>query len=115
MFTLKWSKEADRQYRELKDLAEKSFQARVAQEETKSSKAEGLFKQVHKALKLLRENPRHQGLRTHGFRSIKHPFDRKGKVFEAYGQNQTPGAYRVFWCYGPGKQEITIIAITPHP
>jgi hypothetical protein len=115
MFTLRWSAEADRQYRELKDLAEASLQAREAKVEAKSSKAEGLFKQVHKALKLLRENPRHQGLQTHRYRSIKHPFESNGKVFEAYVQNQTPGAYRVFWCYGPGKQEITIIAITPHP
>ncbi len=115
MFTLKWSEEADQQYRQLKDLAEKSLHAREAQKETKSSKAEGLFKQVHKALKLLRENPRHQGLQTHVYRSIRHPFDKKGKVFEAYAQNQTPGAYRIFWCYGPGKREITLIAITPHP
>jgi hypothetical protein len=44
-----------------------------------------------------------------------HPFDRQGKVFEAYAQNQTPSAYRVFWCYGLGKGELTIIAITRHP
>ena len=39
----------------------------------------------------------------------------KAKVFEAYAQHRTPGAYRVFWCYGPGPGEITILAITPHP
>jgi len=37
------------------------------------------------------------------------------KVFAAYAQNRTPGAYRIFWCYGPGKKDITILAITPHP
>jgi hypothetical protein len=38
-------------------------------------------------------------------------------VFEAYAQNRTPGAYRIFWCYGPDKDkgDITITAITPHP
>jgi hypothetical protein len=36
-------------------------------------------------------------------------------MFEAYAQNDTPGAYRIMWCYGPGKGEITIVAITPHP
>jgi hypothetical protein len=30
-------------------------------------------------------------------------------------QNRTPGAYRVFWCYGPDQKQITILAITPHP
>ena len=58
-------------------------------------------------------NLRHPGLNTHKFNSLKGP---KGEeVFEAYVENQTPGAYRVFWCYGPGQEEITILAITPHP
>jgi hypothetical protein len=37
------------------------------------------------------------------------------KVFEAYAQNKMPGAYRIFWCYGPNKGDITVIAIAPHP
>ena len=37
------------------------------------------------------------------------------EVFEAYARNRTPGADRVFWCYGPRKRQRTIIAITPHP
>jgi hypothetical protein len=81
----------------------------------KASRNEGLFKQVHKCVSLLAENPRHPGLQTHEFRSLEHPFNPNDKVFEAYAQNRTPGAYRVFWCYGPATSEITIIAITPHP
>jgi hypothetical protein len=54
-------------------------------------------------------------LQTHPYSSIANPYDPKQKVFEAYAQNQTPGAYRVFWCCGPGNGELTIIAITPHP
>jgi len=37
------------------------------------------------------------------------------KVFEAYAEQGTPAAYRIFWIYGPAKNEITILAITPHP
>ncbi len=81
----------------------------------KSSREEGLFKQVEKCVRLLRTDPRHPGLRTHEYASIENPFDSRQKVFEAYAQNQMPGAYRVFWCYRPGDREITIIAITPHP
>lgn len=81
----------------------------------KSSKQAGLFKQVVKCLSLLRENPRHPGLQTHEFHSIGHPYTKGEKVFEAYVQNRTPGAYRLFWCYGPGKGQITVIAITAHP
>ena len=36
-------------------------------------------------------------------------------VFESYAQNNTPGAYRIFWFYGPGKSIITVLSVTPHP
>lgn len=115
MFTLKWTTTADRQYRELKAEAESSLKNRKSKKNAKSTKQEGLFKQVHKTIQLLKEIPRHPGLNTHPYRSLPHPYKKGGKVFEAYAQNATPGAYRVFWCYGPGSDELTIIAITPHP
>jgi hypothetical protein len=71
------------------------------------------LKSVQKALGLLEVNLRHPSLRTHKFVSVRGP---KGEeVFEAYAENRTPAAYRIFWCYGPRKDEITVIAITPHP
>lgn len=71
------------------------------------------YKAVKKALQLLSQNPRHPGLQTHEFTTLKGP---KGeKVFEAYAEQSTPAAYRVFWYYGPKEKQITIIAITPHP
>jgi hypothetical protein len=86
---------------------------------------------VTKALGYLEVNPRHPGLHTHEYTSLRGA--RGEKVFEAYAQNRTPGAYRIFWHYGPdelkptgggkkkrgGKIEriavITVITITPHP
>ena len=115
MFELKWTKEAEGQYNELKKQAQESLVKRKEKKKKKGSKAEGLFKQVQKTIKLLRENPRHPGLQTHEYHSLPHPFNKNEKVLEAYAQNQTPGAYRVFWCYGPGRGDITLIAITPHP
>lgn len=71
------------------------------------------LKAVQKTLGYLQTNPRHPGLNTHKYSSLSGP---KGEdVFEAYAENRTPGAYRIFWCYGPLKKAITIIAITPHP
>jgi hypothetical protein len=70
-------------------------------------------KAVHKALAFLESNPRHPGLNTHKFTAMLGPNGED--VFEAYAENNTPGAYRVFWCYGPGKDVITVIAITAHP
>lgn len=114
MFELKWTKEAEGQYNELRKQAQESL-AKRTEKKKKGSKAERLFKQVQKTIKLLRENPRHPGLQTHEYHSLPHPFDKKEKVLEAYVQNKTPGAYRVFWCYGPGRECMTMIAITPHP
>jgi hypothetical protein len=71
------------------------------------------LKAVRKCLGYLKTNPRHPGLNTHKYTDLHGP--RGEDVFEAYAQNRTPGAYRVFWYYGPDKREITILAITPHP
>ena len=71
------------------------------------------YKAVKKALLFLSKNPRHPGLQTHEFTTLKGP---KGeKVFEAYSEQSTPAAYRVFWYYGPEGNQITVVAITPHP
>lgn len=115
MYQLKWAKVAEGKYAELKAKAKTRREARKKQKIKKSSQDEGLFKQVAKTVNLLRQNPRHPGLNTHEYDSIENPYDKKKKVFEAYAQNRTSGAYRVFWCYGPDAKELTIIAITPHP
>jgi len=86
--------------------------------ENAPSKA-ALFEQVRKAIGYLEVDPHHPSLHTHEFTSLSGPNGEK--VFEAYAQSDTPGAYRIFWQYGPneikGKKRtpiITIIAITPH-
>ena len=71
------------------------------------------FKAARKALGYVETNPRYPGLNTHKFSSLSGPNGEE--VFEAYAENKTPAAYRIFWFYGPEKKEITIIAITPHP
>jgi len=81
---------------------------------------ESLLKQVRKTLAFLETNPRHPSLQTHKYRSLRGPNGEE--VFEAYVQNQTAAAYRVFFFYGPDRTEgkrripvLTILAITPHP
>lgn len=97
MFTIKFTVEAERQLMHLKTTKGKQSQ----------------FKAVGKAIAYMKVNLRHPSLNTHKFDEIKSPFG--GDVFESYAQNKTPGAYRVFWTYGPSKAEITVLAITPHP
>jgi hypothetical protein len=80
----------------------------------------GTLKQVRETLGFLETNIRHRSLKTHAYFSLHSPDGEQ--VFEAYAQNRTPGAYRIFFYYGPdqviGKKRIavlTIVAITPHP
>ena len=115
MFRVAWMPEAKERYAELRAKAKARFAARQKSGKKKKSKDEGLFAQVHKAVSLLSSNPRHRSLQTHEYKSLTNPYDASKKVFEAYAQSKTPGAYRVFWCYGPKAKDITIIAITPHP
>ena len=114
-FAAVWAKQAAEEYQRLSSAAQASLRARLRDRKKKASKAEGLFKQVHECVQKLATNPRHPGLHTHKFDSLEHPYDPKLPVFEAYAQNRTPGAYRVLWSYGPNRNQITIIAITPHP
>lgn len=70
-------------------------------------------KKVLKALALMETNIRHPGLHSHKYDG----YTGKGgeEVFEAYVENHTPGTYRIYWHYGPEREVITILAITPHP
>ena len=70
-----------------------------------------VLKTVRKTLGLMETNLRHPSLNTHEFTSLKGPNGEK--VFEAYVQQRTPAAYRIFWYYGPGRNQITIVATTP--
>lgn len=72
-----------------------------------------IYKKVLKTLGLMETNLRHPGLKTHKFTSLAGPNGEE--VFEAYVENKTPAAFRIFWFYGPNQDQITVVAITPHP
>ncbi len=71
------------------------------------------YRKVVKALRLLAENPRHPGLNVHLYHSKTGPGGEP--VWEAYVENRTPGAWRIWFWYGPDRNELTILAIGPHP
>ncbi len=71
------------------------------------------YKAVAKTLGLMKINLRHPSLHIYKFGAIVSPYGKE--FFESHAENKTPGAYRVFWCYGPAPSELYIIAITPHP
>jgi hypothetical protein len=80
-------------------------------ETAKDKKA--VCKAVHKILGFMETNLKHPSLNTHKYDEIEGPNGED--VFESYAQNKTPGAYRIFWHYGPAKGKITILEICPHP
>ena len=78
----------------------------------KDRNLEKRYKAVKKALKTLQKDPRHPGLQTHQYQTLQGP--NKEKIFEAYAENNTLAAYRIFFYYGPGKNVITIFTINAH-
>jgi hypothetical protein len=115
MFTLRLTLTARRQHRELQTAALKTREMRTERGTVKPTRREEQFRQVQETLSLLAGDPGHPGLQTHPHHSLENPFDPKAKVFDACPQQPAPGAYRIFWCYGRGENEIAVLAIAPHP
>jgi len=89
------------------DLSTRKLQGELDRSEEK------FFKKLVKVLGYLADNPRHPSLQTHEIDVLS---DRYGfKVFEAYLENNTPSAGRVFWAYGPDKGDVTVLGVEPHP
>ena len=97
MFELIFTEKADSQLDVLENASDKKI----------------ILKAVRKTLGLMETNLKHPSLRTHEYSELAGANGQK--VFESYAQNQTPGAYRIFWHYGPHKKQITVLAIVPHP
>lgn len=85
---------------------------RRKKEHSLSGEEEELFKKFGKALRFLGADPRHRGLQTHEIEDLTRRYGQK--VFQSY-VGQGKHAWRMFWVYGPGRKQITIIGIEPHP
>lgn len=103
-YELRTTEEAKKQLRELRD----------------NPRTLPLFRQATKAIGYLITDPKHSSLNTHKFHGLIGPDGQQ--VFEAYAQNRTASAYRIFFHYGPDRYEadrrvpvITVIAVVQHP
>ena len=83
----------------------------------KGDASQAKLKKVRNALGHLERDPRYPGLHSQHYESF--PADRDVKVRDSYVENNTPGARRIFWQYGPdepdGTPSITLLYIGPHP
>ena len=89
------------------DLTQRSEQKKLSKGE------EQLFKKLVKALAFLQTNPRHPGLNSHEIDALSRRYG--FKVWQSYLENRKPAAGRLFWTYGPGRAEITVLGLEPHP
>jgi len=89
------------------DLTAKADRNKLKGEEKK------LFKKLTKALGLLRHDPRYRGLASHEIKPMSKRFG--FKVWQSNLESNTPAAGRIYWAHGPGRGEISILGIEPHP
>ena len=80
---------------------------------TISKRDEELYKKWGNALKKLSNDPKYPSLNTHEITSLSRRYGMK--VWQSYLENKKSGARRMYWVYGPGKNDITIIGLEPHP
>ncbi|ROR80035.1 hypothetical protein SAMN06295974_1930 [Plantibacter flavus] len=95
-FELKFTREADAQVQALNTPAQQKK-----------------LRKVQRALARLELDPRYPSLHSHKYSSLSG--SQGEEVWDSYVENHTPGAWRIFWHYGPGSNTITVVSITPHP
>ncbi len=78
-----------------------------------SKKERALYTKWGKALKLLSQNPFYPSLQTHEIEPLTKRYGQK--VWQSYIENNVSRALRMYWVYGPERQDITVIALEPHP
>ena len=80
---------------------------------TISKKESILYTKWGKALRFLSQDPLYPGLHTHEIEPLTRRYG--VKVWQSYLENKTSRAMRMYWVYGPNRQDITIIGLEPHP
>ena len=59
------------------------------------------------------QDPSYPSLHTHDIEPLTKRYG--VKVWQSYLENNASRAMRMYWVYGPDRQDITIIGLEPHP
>lgn len=70
-------------------------------------------KKVRKAIDFLAADASHPSLHTHRYENLDAVFG--VKIWESYIENKTPASWRMWWFFGPGTDQITVVDLGPHP
>ena len=93
-------------------LSEQAIEQRAALENSDPRR----FKKVQKALRFLKQNPAHPGLRAHKFNPLRGQAPGGGDIWEAYVENDVASAWRIFFYFDRAKPGVIFVAsIEPHP
>lgn len=69
---------------------------------------------VARTLANLADNPNHPSLNSHHYETTVFADVTDAVIWESYVENNIPRAWRIWWCYGPGRGEITVLRVGPH-
>lgn len=72
-----------------------------------------IYRKLGKALYHLSLDPFYSALKTHEIPELSKRYGRR--VWQSYLENNRPASGRIFWSYGPEKDDITITGLEPHP
>ena len=72
-----------------------------------------LYKKWGESLKKLSTNPMYPSLHSHEIEELSRRYGIR--VWQSYLENKKSKAMRMYWIYGPDKEDITIIGLEPHP
>ncbi len=72
-----------------------------------------LYSKWGKTMAKISADPFYNGLETHDIEALSKRYGMK--VWQSYLENKTSKARRIYWVYGPNKNDITIIGLEPHP
>lgn len=89
------------------DLSQKNAAGTISKKEL------SLYSKWGKAMRLLSQDPSYPSLHTHDIEPLTKRYG--VKVWQSYLENNTSRAMRMYWVYGPDRQDITIIGLEPHP
>ncbi len=89
------------------DLSQKNTTGTISKKEL------SLYNKWGKAMRLLSQDPSYPSLHTHDIEPLTKRYGIK--VWQSYLENNTSRAMRMYWVYGPDRQDITIIGLEPHP
>ena len=89
------------------DLSQKNAAGTISKKEL------SLYNKWGKAMRLLSQDPSYPSLHTHDIEPLTKRYG--VKVWQSYLENNTSRAMRMYWVYGPDRQDITIIGLETHP